>query len=99
MTLFHPPIFATDGDDDVAAFPLRLQVGIGWAGSGGAGAGAGAGAEPVKKNAELGGVVMLHDDMVAADQEEALPPGTQESINEVEMVVSEKAADGSVTAR
>eukprot|EP00903_Cladosiphon_okamuranus_P013898 g12926.t1 len=62
---------------------------VGWGGVGAAGSGA----DPVKKNAELGGVVMAHDDMVAADQEEELPPGTQESINEVEMMDDDDTDD------
>ena len=72
-------------------FPIKA----GWGGGGSGGAGGAAGGEPLKKNAELGGVVMLHDEMVAADKVEELPPGTQESvsINEVEMMVSGRVTE------
>lgn len=48
----------------------------------------GGGAGGRSQNAELGGVVMRHDEMVAADREQELPPGSQESIAEVDMMVS-----------
>ncbi|CAN0545134.1 unnamed protein product, partial [Ectocarpus sp. 8 AP-2014] len=45
------------------------------------------------QNAELGGVVMRHDEMVAADREEELPPGSQESIAEVDMMGDQSTDD------
>lgn len=51
----------------------------------------GGGAGGQNQNAELGGVVMRHHDMVAADREQELPPGSQESIEEVDMMVSQWA--------
>lgn len=75
---------------------FRLKAG--WGGGGGdGGGGGGVGGRATDKNVELGGVVMLHDDMVAADREQELPPGTQESINEVQMMVSVEARDVRMT--
>ncbi|CAN0083712.1 unnamed protein product, partial [Ectocarpus sp. 12 AP-2014] len=45
------------------------------------------------QNAELGGVVMRHDEMVAADREQELPPGSQESIAEVDMMDDQSTDD------
>ncbi|CAN0083851.1 unnamed protein product, partial [Ectocarpus sp. 13 AM-2016] len=45
------------------------------------------------QNAELGGVVMRHDEMVAADREQELPPGSQESIAEVDMMDEQSSDD------
>lgn len=60
---------------------------------GGGGGGARARAEGLNQDTELGGVVMQHDDMVAADREEELPPGTQEgNINEVDAMVRSETA-------
>lgn len=63
-------------------FCFQGIVGVGGDGGGGA-----AGVGGLHHNAELGGVAVRHDEMVAADVEEELPPGTQESINEVDMMV------------
>ncbi|CBJ28871.1 conserved unknown protein [Ectocarpus siliculosus] len=53
----------------------------------------GGGAGGRNQNAELGGVVMRHDEMVAADREEELPPGSQESIAEVDMMDDQSTDD------
>ncbi|CAB1097645.1 unnamed protein product [Ectocarpus sp. CCAP 1310/34] len=53
----------------------------------------GGGAGGRSQNAELGGVVMRHDEMVAADREQELPPGSQESIAEVDMMDDQSTDD------
>ncbi|CAN0163673.1 unnamed protein product [Ectocarpus sp. 12 AP-2014] len=53
----------------------------------------GGGAGGRSHNAELGGVVMRHDEMVAADREQELPPGSQESIAEVDMMDDQSTDD------